>query len=64
MVAYVALGLLVLTIRSFDFSFGRMPDQIRRSTLVVDVAAVSAGAIAMASTAYAARAIMTWANVL
>jgi hypothetical protein len=48
MVAYGAFGLLVLTIRSFDGCFGRMPEQIRRSAFITDVVAVSAGGIVIA----------------
>jgi hypothetical protein len=72
MVAYAAGGLLLLTIRSFDGCFGRIPDQPRRSTFFADVVAVAAGGIAIASIAFAiagvavafpALAKATWVNI-
>jgi ABC-type transport system involved in multi-copper enzyme maturation permease subunit len=71
-VAYAAGGLLLLTIRSFDGCFGRIPDQRRRSTFFADVVAVAAGGIAIASVAFAiagvavafpALAKATWVNI-
>ena len=56
--AYVALGLLILVIRSFESSFDRVPDPIRRLSFIADMAAVSAVGLAVAGVA---GAILAWA---
>jgi hypothetical protein len=61
MVAYVAFGLTMLTIRSFDGCFGRMSDQIRRTSFIAEVIALSAGGIGIACVTVAT---MAWANSL
>jgi hypothetical protein len=61
MVAYSAMALLTLTIRSFDGCLGRTPDRIRHSSLAADLIVVAAGGIAIAC---AAGAIVAWVNGL
>jgi len=57
MVAYCALGLLWLTIRSFDACLGRAPDRIGRSPLMANILVFWAGAIGVVC---AAGAITVW----
>jgi len=59
MVAYGAFGLLLLTIRSFDSCFGRMPDHIRQSPFVADLVKLLGGGIVIAC---AAAAIVNWVH--
>jgi ABC-type transport system involved in multi-copper enzyme maturation permease subunit len=59
LVAYCALGLLSLLIRSFDACLGRTPDRIDRCPWMADVLAVIAGGIAVVCTA---GAIALWAH--